>query len=238
MLHADVSWVDQPRKSLEIHLLRWFSTFYHEKSQFNHHVGNRYFFSNHLKQIKVLTLWFCPILKNCWIFRINPTSSEVEVEKDWMAIRSCNMSSGVVTINEVLIQSSYDMYLQKEWKKHHSLFFKDALPGCSIFVLESPFWKTKCWVKPENKSFCMHMFFSWGSWCLFSINVPGSTDEWWNKEIGLGQEDESKDIIEVHVAYDTWTKTHILPMTTFACVYSLCKKSCSRWCCWMEVHTN
>ena len=103
MLHADVSWVDQPRKSLEIHLLRWFSTFYHEKSQFNHHVGNRYFFSNHLKQIKVLTLWFCPILKNCWIFRINPTSSEVEVEKDWMAIRSCNMSSGVVTINEVLI---------------------------------------------------------------------------------------------------------------------------------------
>lgn len=84
----------------------------------------------------------------------------------------------------------------------------------------------------------MNRSFSWGSWCLFSINVPGSTDEWWNKEIGLGQEDEWKDIIEVHVAYDTCTKTRILPMTTFACVYSLCKKSCSRWCCRMEVHTK
>ena len=103
MLHADVSWVDQPRKSLEIHFVEVIFYFLPWKITIQPPCGKWVFFSNHLKQIKVLTLWFCPILKNCWIFRINPTSSEVEVEKDWMAIRSCNMSSGVVTINEVLI---------------------------------------------------------------------------------------------------------------------------------------
>ena len=73
----------------------------------------------------------------------------------------------------------------------------------------------------KKSGFCMARSFSLDSWCLFSINVPGSTDEWWNK---VGREDESKRYHRTSCCLWYLCKNTHLTNDDFRTFYSVCRK--------------